>query len=358
MPETPPVQLVDLEDDENLDFDEDDLDDLDTGTVTYRVSFYGADYTVDSIVKRLNDKVFFVPPFQRGYVWTSSQASRFIESLLLGLPVPGIFLSREEATRKHLIIDGQQRLKTIQNFYNGELKLRNVDARWNGKKYLDLKPSERIELDDSIIHATVFSQLHPMDDDTSIHLVFERLNTGGQKLHPQEVRNCVDHGKLIELLDRCNSVESWRQIYGTRSPRLRDQELILRFFALLHGEKYSRPMREFLNKFSRQNRGISTEEANEWFQTFENLIDIVHKSLGARAFRPERTLNPAVYEAVMLGLHYRLTSGQACDEETLKAAYENLLGSRLFKGTYLVFSTSEEHVEKRKEIAIEIFSGD
>ena len=347
---------VHRDDDDDIELDGDESSGIDTGTVTYKVSFYGADYTVDSIVKRLNDKVFYVPPFQRGYVWTSTQGSRFIESLLLGLPVPGVFLSREEPTRKHLIIDGQQRLKTIQNFYNGDLKLRNVDARWNGKRYTDLKSSEKMELDDSIIHATVFSQLHPAEDDTSIHLVFERLNTGGQKLHPQEVRNCVDHGRLIELLDQCNNVKPWRSIFGDKSPRLRDQELILRFFALLYGGKYSRPMREFLNKFSRKNRRISSEKSEEWFQTFKQLIDIAHKSLGDRAFRPERTLNPAIYEAVMMGLYQRSKSGRACDEETVRLFYDELLGNTCFRETYMVFSTSEEHVERRKNIALEIFS--
>jgi len=354
----PEILSTEWNDDDDIDSEADDLGEGDDGTVTYQVSFYGADYTVDSIVKRLNNKVFYVPPFQRGYVWTSRQGSRFIESLLLGLPVPGIFLSREEPTRKHLIIDGQQRLKTIQRFYNGELKLRNVDARWNGKRYEDLKYSEKIDLDDSIIHATIFSQLHPEEDDTSIHLVFERLNTGGQKLHPQEVRNCVDHGRLIKLLDRCNDIESWRKIFGDKSLRLRDQELILRFFALLYGEKYSRPMREYLNKFSRKNRQISSEKAEEWFRIFERLIDIVYESLGERAFRPERTLNPAIYEAVMVGLHYRLESGRICEERIIRKLYDILLEDDKFRETYLAFSTSEKHVKNRKDIALKVFSRD
>ncbi len=346
------------DDDDHVDSDADDSDERDTGTVTYQVSFYGADYTVDSIVKRLNDGVFYVPRFQRGYVWTVAQGSRFIESLLLGLPVPGIFLSKEGSTRKHLIIDGQQRLKTIQRFYNGELQLRGVDVRWNGKRYDDLKPDEKIYLDDSIIHATIFSQIHPEEDDTSIHLVFERLNTGGQRLHPQEVRNCVDHGELIELLYRCNDIESWRKIFGDKSKRLRDQELILRFFALKYGGKYSRPMREHLNKFSRKNRRISSEKSEEWFQTFESLINMIYNSLGERAFRIGKTLNPAIYEAVMLGLHCRLESERICDEKTIRELYDALLEDNDFRETYLVFSTSEEHVEKRKDIARRVFSRD
>jgi uncharacterized protein with ParB-like and HNH nuclease domain len=85
----------------------------------YSITSYGADYPVDSLVNRLEKDIIFIPPFQRSYVWSINQAPRFIESLLLGLPVPGIFLSKEKNTGKLLIIDGQQRLKTLQYFYTG-----------------------------------------------------------------------------------------------------------------------------------------------------------------------------------------------------------------------------------------------
>lgn len=85
----------------------------------YAITSYGADYPVDSLVQRLEKDVLFVPFFQRKFVWTLKQASRFIESLLLGLPVPGVFLARDESSAKLFIIDGQQRLRTLQYFYNG-----------------------------------------------------------------------------------------------------------------------------------------------------------------------------------------------------------------------------------------------
>ena len=102
-------------------------DDLDSGNedvdeefypVEYRITSYGADYDVDGLVKRLKAGDIEVPNFQRSYVWRILEASRFIESLLLGLPVPAIFLARDE-NEKLLVIDGQQRLRTLQYFYNG-----------------------------------------------------------------------------------------------------------------------------------------------------------------------------------------------------------------------------------------------
>ena len=84
----------------------------------YSISSYGADYPVDGLVKRLKDGTIYVPPFQRSYVWSIRDASRFVESLLLGLPVPGVFLAKEEPTNKLLVIDGQQRLRSLQFFYD------------------------------------------------------------------------------------------------------------------------------------------------------------------------------------------------------------------------------------------------
>jgi Protein of unknown function DUF262 len=98
------------------------FDDEDAEVATpfkYSITAYGADYPVDGLVKRVESGDIFIPSFQRGYVWSLTRASRFVESLLLGLPVPGIFLSKDEPSQKLLVIDGQQRLRTLQFFYQG-----------------------------------------------------------------------------------------------------------------------------------------------------------------------------------------------------------------------------------------------
>src|SRR5258706_15619947 len=116
---------IDPEDEEQRDLLQSDVEeaaDVDTEEnypVEYAISSYGADYPVDGLVKRMSAGSIFIPPFQRSYVWNVYRASRFIESLLLGLPVPAIFLSRDESTQKLLVIDGQQRLRTLQYFYEG-----------------------------------------------------------------------------------------------------------------------------------------------------------------------------------------------------------------------------------------------
>src|SRR5690606_13194540 len=129
--------------------------------------------------------------------------SRFIESLLMGLPVPGVFLARE-ASNKLLVIDGQQRLKTLEYFCRGvfgssgrEFRLRGIKSRFENLTYDTLHEDDRRRLDDYTIHATIIQQDEPKQDDSSVYHIFERLNTGGMQLVPQEIRACVYHGSFV-----------------------------------------------------------------------------------------------------------------------------------------------------------------
>lgn len=108
-----PSKVSQTEDDVKL---QDDLGDEEQIPFKYSITSYGADFLIDGIVRRLEDDSILIPSFQRGFVWSLPKASRFIESLLLGLPVPGIFLSKDSETQALIVIDGQQRLKTLKFF--------------------------------------------------------------------------------------------------------------------------------------------------------------------------------------------------------------------------------------------------
>ena len=249
------TEVIDPSEEEELDF-------------TYSITSYGADYPVDSIIKRLRNGSIVVPDFQREFVWSERQASKFIESLLLGLPVPGIFLSRDMESADLLVIDGQQRLKSLLSFYNGEIKgkifrLHDVQDRFEGLTYKELDSEDRQRLDDSIIHATIVKQDEPSDDNSSIYLIFERLNTGGMYLQPQEIRSAIYSGPFVELLKELNDFPDWRKIYGRKSTRMKDQEFILRFFAMyLFRKEYEKPLKGFLNTYMSANRylGLHSKE--------------------------------------------------------------------------------------------------
>src|SRR5581483_9593934 len=187
---------------------DDVLDDVDEVVpFKYSITSYGADYPVDGLVKRMSARDIIIPHFQRGYVWSLKEASRFVESLLLGLPVPGIFLSKEPDTQKLLVIDGQQRLRSLAYFYEGlwpstrkEFALKGVPSKFEGATYRTLSSDDRRRLDDAIIHAIIVKQDEPSDDSSSIYHIFERLNTSGVSLTAQEIRTAIHHGELTELL--------------------------------------------------------------------------------------------------------------------------------------------------------------
>ena len=216
---------------------------------TYSITPYGADYPIDSLVKRIQIKDIVVPTFkwdseektnvvgfQREYVWNQAKADRFIESLLLGLPVPGIFLFKEPSGRL-LVIDGHQRLHTLASFYRGILdeeqySLKNVQDRFKGKTYETLDVEDRRRIDDSIMHATIIRQDEPSEDQSSIYVIFERLNTGGVNLQPQEIRVALYHGEFVRVLTELNHNKEWRALIGKPSKRLKDMELIFTFFRI------------------------------------------------------------------------------------------------------------------------------
>ncbi|NJN67633.1 MAG: DUF262 domain-containing protein [Chloroflexaceae bacterium] len=352
----------------SLDFDEvDEIEhEFDNGSsvpLKYLISSYGADYTADGLVKRISQGAIVIPPFQRNYVWDILRASRFVESLLLGLPVPGIFLVRDQVSQQLLVIDGQQRLLSLAYFYDETFQptgkpfaLKGVQPQFEGKTYQTLLPEDRRRLDDAILHATIVKQEDPLNDDSSMYHVFERLNTGGVRLQPHEIRAAIYHGPLNDLLQQLNTNEAWRSVYGDPSQRMRDQELIVRFLALyFHADTYSRPLNEFLNAYMRKNRELELQSADELRQVFISTIELIHRCLGTRAFRPRRTLQAAVFDAVMVGVARRLAKGPLQDCAALRTQYEHLLNQEAFLHA-IDKSSDEENVRRRLEMATDAFA--
>lgn len=304
---------------------------------TYSIASYGADYPVDSLVKRIGNQDILVPTFeheeqladdvdafQREYVWPRSKADRFIESLLLGLPVPGIFLVKEESGRL-LVLDGHQRLYTLHCFYDGvinglEYALTGIQDRFIGKTYKTLDVEDRRRLDDSIIHATIVKQEVPTEDWSSIYSIFERLNTGGISLQPQEIRMALYHGPFAALLRELNNQADWRTLIGPVSSRLKDVELILRFFSLLfYRNSYRRPMKDFLNRYMAKNKKLSSQTADQLTEIFTRTSGTVLAILGKDAFRPERGVNAALVDALMVGVGTAILNEHVDKNKIIKA---------------------------------------
>lgn len=330
----------------------------------YRVSSQGKDLDVDGIVKRLDSGDIVVPEFQRGYVWSKKQASRFVESLLLGLPVPNVFLAVEPDTQRWLVIDGQQRLRTLQYFWNSQwprtkrpFALSGVQEEFEGKCFPDLDQSDQRRLRNTSIHAIIVQQDEPSEDSSSIYHIFERLNTSGVSLTPHEIRTALNRGPFADLLRDLNRNEHWRQIYGPVNRFMRDQELILRFLAFYYGhERYQRPMKQFLTAFMGKHKRLDRIPEPEMRSVFEGAIRLLYDTLGRRAFRVSKAFNAVVFDSVMVAVAKRLSTGPVVDVAGLRARYDRLVSSDAFMRLTTSATADADSVSRRLALAEEAFA--
>lgn len=347
-----------------------DKDDDSIAPVRYEITSFGVDFDIEGLYRRLERDEIVIPKFQRSFIWNPRRASRFIESLLLGLPVPGIFLSRDPDSGKYVVIDGQQRLRSIQFFYHGvfnpSLEVKNhrifrltgVQKEFEGRTYKELASKDRIDLDNSVIHATIIKQDAPSNDDTSVYHIFDRINSTGIRLTPQEIRRAIYHGKFIDKLDSLNEHSSWRSIFGKVNSRQKDRELILRFLAFFIDEAhYKPPMSEFLTRFVVKNRNTQSDFLEEAADIFIRTMDAFVQALSGNAFRPDRALNAAVFDSMSVALARKIhSSGHSPMPDKIKSAHWRLLNDSDYMEAVSSATANEQSVKTRMKIAAEHFA--
>jgi uncharacterized protein with ParB-like and HNH nuclease domain len=278
-----------------------ELDDAYSNDDLYNINSWGADLSFRELITMYDEEELLKPELQRYYVWDKPEASRFIESILLGLPVPSIFLANTKDDKK-LIIDGYQRIMTIYDYVKKGVwrkdkktfKLSNTDKiniKYRGKSFSELPEQDQRRIKSSTIHAIVFEQKSPNDNDTSLYQVFERINTGGRALMPQEIRNCVNQGAFNTLLFDLNDNPNWRLLFGKDAidPRMRDMEFILRFLALdtdfiKHHEASNISLKKYLNEFMGSTRSQNTYVIEERRDKFNNVMNFIVEHIGENAF--------------------------------------------------------------------------
>lgn len=179
------------------------------------------------------------PHFQRFYVWNNKLASLLIESILLNVPIPPCYLSQNEEYT-YDVIDGQQRIFSIYKFLDNQFPLTGLEVlkELNTKRFHQLERKTQRQLETHILRCIVITN----DSSAEIQFdVFERLNSNTVPLNAQELRNCMHRGALNDLINSLTDYEPWLKILGRTTPdrRMKDAELILRFFAF-HSEGYEK----------------------------------------------------------------------------------------------------------------------
>lgn len=231
------------------------------------------------------------------------------------------------------------------------LPLKDVKSRFEGKTIDDLEPEDQRRFEDAVIHAMIIQQTAPNDSNSSVFQIFDRLNSNGTPLQPQEMRAAVYHGEFQKLLGSLNENPAWREFFGAPHRRAKDQELILRFFALLRERNsYEKPMKKFLNEYMRKHRDMSGASANEHAYIFKTTIERVVGALGERAFRPKNALNVAVYDAVMVAV----AECPNVNDSQLSRAYSKMLADPTFIKMTSDSTSDVANVIGRINIALEI----
>ncbi len=327
------IQWIDIEDD--VDIEED------VSFTEYDISVSPNDFNIKTLFDFIDSGIVKIPGFQRNYVWDIKRASRLIESLIIGIPVPQIFLY-EEAKNKFIVIDGQQRYMTIyffkkkrfpkkekrlelrkifdehkgipedilnNNEYFSDFNLRlptsqaNQINKYNKLNYYTLDEEDQISFDLRTIRNIIIKQNSPDDSHSVVFEIFNRLNSGGINLKPQEIRTSLFHSNFYDMLYSINLYENWRNLTPTSVPNInmKDVEILLRGFAMLiNWEEYKPSMTRFLNTFSYKAKVFPDENITYLQTLFKRFIDSLPEHDEKFFHSKTGRFNISVYESIFV----------------------------------------------------------
>ncbi|MFI2817898.1 DUF262 domain-containing protein [Vreelandella piezotolerans] len=280
-----------------------------------KVDFDTFDISVKELVNMvLQGIINIAPAYQRMFRWPNENQSRFVESVFLGIPIPSLFTAANSNGSWELI-DGVQRLSSLIRFIadddelarmgikDGPLKLSGMDILhdFNGKSFLDLDASMQLKFQLRPIKITTLSD----KSDLKVRFdLFERLNTGGVKLTPQEIRGCVYRGRFNDFLSKLSQYESFNRCVNLSELKQRDgsrEELVLKFFAYLYDRhSFDHSVIDFLNDF--MVKASEQFDYREGEEIFNRVFEDLSVELPGGIKRGNRNITPInLYEAITVG---------------------------------------------------------
>lgn len=290
-------------------FEEEEVVDFELNSESFKeISSYNTDLSVDLLVTYdEKSKLIFDPEFQRRYVWDDKRKSKFIESLILNLPVPSILLANDIETNKFIIIDGKQRLSAILDFVaekkNGEgFKLKGLEILKDleGFTYKMLcEDPEKMSLLSQLETYSIKSTIVKNYEEKLLYFIFARLNSGSVSLSQQELRHTLYPGEFSNFInDNSQKSEGIRRILKLKTTdvfdsRMRDAELLSRFFAFKYFQKnYSNTVGSILD-YTYETLNKQWEEYKEKINSdlleFEESVKFVYEAMPEDAFKIYKT---------------------------------------------------------------------
>lgn len=305
------------------------------------------------------------PDFQRNEVWNTSQKRELIESLLMGIPIPVIYVFENEQGIKQLV-DGRQRISTIISFMNNKFALNDLDllSRFNGFKFKDLEPIYQSKLERYQLFVYV---IEPPTPEVIKYDIFDRVNRGGTQLNNQEMRNALYYGPSTKLLKELSETQEFKQATGNaiKSKRMRDRYIILRFIAFylwrqgITPIEYRSNLDDFLAETMRWlNKDSNAELINRLIGVFKQAMNNCYEILGSDAFRfpvnnqNRRPINMALFES--LGYFFATANIENISPDQLSTNLKELINefdsSEQFSGRVDTSSSVEYRFNKIEEL--------
>ena len=337
-----------------------------------KINTQAYDKSVSDLVRMIEDKdIILDPDFQRNYVWDNKKASLLIESIILNVPIPVVYVSQSEDDT-WTVIDGLQRLWSLKRFFDGKFKLTGLEilTELNKQDISSLNSKALRMLKNGLLRVIMITN----DSNEEIKYdVFMRLNTGSVHLTEQELRNCLYKGSLNRLLKDLTSNEQWLSLLGISEPhkRMADREMILRFFSLHQNwdsklgviTNYKGRMKNFLNDYMKQNQNVSQNIVIQHKELFDSTVNKVVVVFGENAFRTlnesadqERSINRAVMDVIMVSLsEYELDELLIKKYEIKKAFYDAIANNKTFKDSLLIATSDTKALKNRFSIYRKIF---
>jgi len=372
-----PIDEIQIEGDEA-----DDSSDLSSSITEREVLTKAGDPEVRALHdKYKRGKLILQPDFQRQFVWDRKKSSRLIESILLSVPLPIIYLS-EQPDSKEYVIDGQQRLTSLFSFIDGqfpsgdEFRLIGLTAYKELNKRSFKEIAEQIQ--DKILNYSLRSVTLLKQSSSDLKFeIFERLNTGSEPLNDQELRNCVYRGPYNRLLKELAADPDFRTLLGLPGAdrRLKDIELVLRFAAFFHATylKYQPPMKRFFNHDMERFQQISDSDAQGLRNAFKNSVQIIKSLFGSdRAFKryyagdeknpvgrwEPKKFNASLYD-VMMGIFHDKDKNQiyAALDSLREAIIDLMASNREFNNAIQLSTSSVDNVKLRFDLMRQVVEG-
>lgn len=268
------------------------------------VSFDTKDYPIEVLVNNFKEGDFYIPEYQRNFIWDDGKKNRFIESVLLGLPIPFMFFSDNEDGR-YEIIDGAQRTSTLEEFLDNDLILNNLEKlnSLNGFTFENLPEFFKRKLKKKTMRIIVLGEETTIETKQDI---FNRINTGGAKALPSEIRRGSYVGLFMDFISQCAEDKLFNElcpISKTMKKRYEDSELVIRFFAYLNNyKKFDHSVKDFLDEFVEQHKDNFNEE--KFKKEFNNMLEFVNKHFpyGFRKTMNAKSTPRVRFEAISVGV--------------------------------------------------------